>query len=77
MTIPGDARRDTVDKRLDYAEAAIPEYWIVDPQDETVTVLTLVNGEYEERGVFNKEESAACACLPDFLVVVQDIFAAE
>ncbi len=73
----GDARRDTVDKRFDYAEAAIPEYWIVDPQDETITVLTLVNGEYEEHGVFNKGDSAACACLPDFPVVVQDLFAAE
>ena len=77
VTSPGDVRRDTVDKRLDYAEAAIPEYWIVDPQDETVTVLTLVNGEYEEHGIFNKGESAACACLPDFSVVVLDLFAAE
>src|SRR5581483_3939133 len=33
--------RDLVDKRGDYAEAKVPEYWIVNPQTETVTVLKL------------------------------------
>ena len=74
---PGDARRDTVDKRLDYAEAAIPEYWIVDPHEETVTVLTLAEGEYEEHGVFHPGDSASCLCLPDFSVAVRDILAAK
>ena len=74
---PGDARRDTVDKRVDYAEAGIPEYWIVDPQDETVTVLTLANGEYEEHGVFHVGDSAACVCLPEFAAAVRDILAAS
>ena len=70
---PGDARRDTVDKRIDYAEAAIAEYWIVDPRDETVTVLTLADGQYEEHGVFGMGNSASCVCLPDFSLAVQDI----
>ena len=36
---PDDPERDTVVKRADYAEAGIPEYWSVNPLDETVTVL--------------------------------------
>ena len=32
---PDDPGRDLVGKRVDYAEGAIPEYWIVDPRDET------------------------------------------
>ena len=71
----GDAHRDTVDKRADYAEAAIPEYWIVDPHDETVTVLTLADGEYEEHGVFRSGDSASSAHLPEFSVAVRDILA--
>ena len=34
---PDDRRRDLVLKRAEYAAAAIPEYWIVDPERETVT----------------------------------------
>ncbi len=33
--------RDLVDKRGDYAEGRVPEYWIVNPQTETITVLRL------------------------------------
>ena len=38
---PDDPDRDVVEKRADYAEARIPEYWIVDPRDKTITVLVL------------------------------------
>jgi Uma2 family endonuclease len=37
---PEDPDRDTLVKRVDNAEARIPEYWIVNPMDETITVLT-------------------------------------
>ncbi len=30
---PDRPERDLVDKRIDYAEAGIPEYWVVDPRD--------------------------------------------
>src|SRR6266566_2076925 len=33
--------RDLIDKRGDYAEAHIPEYWIINPLNETITVLRL------------------------------------
>jgi Uma2 family endonuclease len=36
---PDDVERDTVIKRADYARAGIPEYWIVNPEDATYTVL--------------------------------------
>ena len=36
---PDHPDRDLVEKRADYAEAGIPEYWIADPRDETLTVL--------------------------------------
>ena len=39
-----DPNRDLVEKRADYAETSIPEYWIVDPRFERVPVLTLIDG---------------------------------
>ena len=47
---PDDPDRDLVEKRADYAEAGIPEYWIADPRDETITVLTL-----DGRGVWRDQ----------------------
>ena len=38
---PAVPDRDLVDKRADYAEAGVPEYWIVNPSGETMTVLAL------------------------------------
>ncbi|MFN6571132.1 Uma2 family endonuclease [Dendronalium sp. ChiSLP03b] len=35
-------------KRSEYAARGIAEYWIVDPQRNIITVLTLVDGLYEE-----------------------------
>jgi Uma2 family endonuclease len=34
---PHDLKR----KRIEYAQARIPEYWIVDPEEEMITVLVL------------------------------------
>ena len=43
---PDDPQRDLVTKRSEYAQAGIPEYWIVDPQTATITVLRLVGAAY-------------------------------
>jgi len=39
---PDDPDRDLVEKVADYAEAGIPEYWIVNPNTATISVLRLV-----------------------------------
>ena len=44
--------RDLVDKRGDYAEARVPEYWIVNPRSESITVLRLCDLAYEEAGTY-------------------------
>jgi len=40
-------KRDYVEKRRQYEQRGIPEYWIIDPQAKLVTVLLLVNGSYQ------------------------------
>ena len=63
---PDDPERDLVEKRTDYAEGGIPEYWIVDPRDETITVLALAGDAYVEHGVFARGGAAASARLDGF-----------
>jgi len=70
--------RDLVEKRGDYAEAGIPEYWIVNPETETITVLRLEDTTYVEYGVFGRgAEAAGSALLPGFTVSVDAVFDAD
>jgi len=68
--------RDYKQKVLDYAEAAIPEYWIVDPQEKQITVLTLDGDSYATRGVFGVDDQATSKLLEGFGMSVAKVFAA-
>lgn len=74
---PDNARRDTVVKRADYAEAGIPEYWIVNPLDRTITVLVLHGDVYAVHGVFSRGDRAASVLLDGFEVSVDEVFDAR
>ena len=69
--------RDLVEKRGDYAEGRVPEYWIVNPQTETITVLRLRGGAYEEAGNYRRGESAPSEVLAGFTVDVGAVFDAD
>ena len=74
---PGDPRRDLVTKRREYALAGIPEYWIVNPQTETLTVLRLEDTTYVEHGVWTRGATATSSLLAGFAVAVDDVLDAE
>jgi Uma2 family endonuclease len=65
-------RHDLVTKRGEYAQAGIPEYWIVDPEEETITIFVLKprGKTYVEHGVFSKGERAESKLLAGFGVDV-------
>jgi Uma2 family endonuclease len=71
-----DRTRDLVEKRYDYAQAGIPEYWIVDPEEGAITVLRLEGEAYAEHGRFGAGQTATSALLPGFSVVVDEVWAA-
>lgn len=74
---PDNPERDTVKKRLDYAQAGIPEYWIIDPEQETITVLRLDTEQYVEHGIFRRGEQANSVLLDGLVVPVDDVLDAE
>ena len=67
-------QRDLVAKRIDYAEAGIPEYWIADPRDARITVLALEGETYVEHGVFARGDTATSRLLDGFSVDVAAVF---
>jgi Uma2 family endonuclease len=52
----------------------VPEYWIVNPQLETITVLRLREDAYEEVGVYRREQSAKSVLLPNVSIAVTEVF---
>jgi len=69
-------RHDLETKRREYAQAGIPEYWIVDPDEEQITVLTLKGKRYAAHGVFEQGMVARSALLAGFEVAVDEVWAA-
>lgn len=69
-----DKTRDTVDKPVDYAEARIPEYWIVDPESETIVVLELKGDGYVEAGRFVCGDLATSVLLAGMSVDTSSVF---
>ena len=74
---PDRPKRDTEEKPRDYAEAGIPEYWIVNPQEESITVLTLGDDGYREHGVFSRGSIATSLLLQGFEVPVDAVLDAS
>lgn len=60
---PDEPARDYRHKRSEYAVRGIPEYWIVDPIQQKVTILTLVEGFYDET-VFEEDTPLVSSTFP-------------
>jgi Uma2 family endonuclease len=71
---PGTARRDLVLKRELYQSSSVPEYWVVDPEAQTVEVLTLRAGRYERFGLFGRADRLRSALLPGLEIPLAEVF---
>jgi len=67
---------DLETKRIEYAQAGIPEYWIVDPEERTISVLILHGEKYAVHGMFGEGQTATSVLLPGFEVNVSEVWAA-
>ncbi|NJO39899.1 MAG: Uma2 family endonuclease [Cyanobacteria bacterium CRU_2_1] len=56
-------RRDYTAKRMQYQERGIPEYWLLNPEPETIEVLELKDGQYVE---FSRSQGTALIQSPSF-----------
>ena len=75
---PGEENRerDLNKKRAEYAAAGVTEYWIVDPQENRIVVLTLDGSVYQVHGEFAPRTQATSVLLAGFAVDVAAVFAA-
>jgi Uma2 family endonuclease len=61
-------------KMHDYAAAGIPEYWIIDPEQNTVHIHRLIEGGYTLHGKFEIGAIATSPLLPGLSVDVAELF---
>jgi Uma2 family endonuclease len=71
---PGQAsaERDYQDKRAQYQARGIPEYWLIDPAQQSVMVLTLVDEIYQE-SIFRGQEQIMSRAFPNLALTAEQI----
>lgn len=70
-----NAERDYRHKRSEYAARGIQEYWIADPIEQQVVVLTLVSGLYED-ATFREADRIISPMFPQLKVTAAQILQA-
>ena len=68
--------RDYRYKRSEYAARGIAEYWIVDPELSQVTVLSLIDGLYEE-AIFEDDTPISSTIVEQLSLTAEQIFSFE
>ncbi|WNZ44325.1 Uma2 family endonuclease [Leptolyngbya boryana CZ1] len=76
---PGSQNRDRDfnRKRAQYAERGIPEYWILDPQTRSITVLELRDRDYVTFGIFANHELIFSPTFPSLDFTAAQVFSEE
>jgi Uma2 family endonuclease len=69
--------RDYVNKRAQYGAIGVPEYWLIDPESQNMTVLTLKGKAYQEIGAFIRQDNVTSMEFPALAMRVGQLFEAE
>jgi Uma2 family endonuclease len=70
----GNRNRDRIEKRDLYEQYGVKEYWIIDPEAQTVEVLFAENGRYRLLMRCTPGQTAASRLLPGFEVAITALF---
>ena len=70
-------QRDFETKRMEYAGTGIPEYWIIDPENHAVHVLTLHAGLYRVHGVFKSGQTITSVLFSGLTIDIDELFAGK
>lgn len=71
---PSTRKTDYRSKRTEYAVLEIPEYWIVDPDEQIVTICNLIDDFYDANE-FQDQELIISPTFPSLKLTPQQIFA--
>jgi Uma2 family endonuclease len=70
---PSNRQNDMLVKFRKYLQAGVREYWIIDPEEKTVHVCILDQGQYRV-SVYDENQTIAVSVLPGCVIELRDIF---
>lgn len=71
---PATAQRDRTYKRTLYARSGVKEYWIVDPDAQTIEVLALGGRGYKRAGIYGREQMLESPLLTELKISLAEVF---
>jgi Uma2 family endonuclease len=76
---PGEIQRDRdyIAKRIQYQDCCIPEYWIIDPQIQTILILELVGNSYINFAEFKGDDLLRSPTFGELEIRIIDILNAN
>ncbi len=73
---PTAHQRDYIEKRQEYAQRGIPEYWLIDPARQSVGGLILVEQNYQEQ-IFTRDQVIISPAFPALNLTATQILTAN
>ena len=71
---PGTRERDCTVKARLYARFGVREYWIVEPDNQTLTIYRLTDTGYQPFGPYSVEDTVVSPLFPDHPLAVHTVF---
>jgi len=71
---PATSERDQTYKKTLYARHGVREYWIVDPEEKTIEVMTLGKAGFESSGSYGKMDTMKSPVFPNLAINLSEVF---
>jgi Uma2 family endonuclease len=71
---PATAERDRTYKKTLYARHEVKEYWIVDPEEKTIKVMTLGKAGFESFGTYGKRDILKSCIFSGLAINLSEVF---
>jgi Uma2 family endonuclease len=71
---PSTSTHDRTRKQAMYARFGVPEYWIVDPADETIEIFVLERGSYRVAQMVGRYDTASSPSIDGLAVDTSQVF---
>jgi Uma2 family endonuclease len=71
---PGNNKKELQNKYEVYEESGVKEYWIIHPNECTLLIYTLIEGNYKPSKIFTHGDKVASQAVEGFVLDLEDVF---